>query len=118
MKTEHIKLEKGPQQRFLSRATQTQQVWPCSQREAAELIRRTWGCTDSSLPEPQPSIPRVPPSHRATSPSLTSFSEELAEENLTGIKGALCGSQQGIETAALGGWGVSSRPFMYRASCC
>lgn len=67
---------------------------------------------------PSPLFPGSLPSHGQRPPSLTSFSEELAERRTSQASKNSVWESARDRTLLWDSWGVSSRPFMYRASCC
>lgn len=110
--------KEGPWHRFLSRASQTQQYWTCSQRQQLRQVERVWESTDSSLSGPRPYTCRVPSPYHQLPTFLTSFSEELADRRTSQASKNSVWESARDRMLLWDSWGVSSRPFMYRASCC
>lgn len=72
---------------------------------------------DPGISKPHP-YPAQIPSLLLPAPSLTSFSEELAERSTSQASKNSVWESARDSTLLWDSWGVSSRPFMYKASCC
>lgn len=80
---------------------------------AAEVVKKSTGISGPHThPAQVPSLLLPAPS------SLTSFSEELAERSTSQASKNSVWESARDSTLLWDSWGVSSRPFLYRASCC
>lgn len=102
MGMEHIKLEEGSPAEISKQGRTNPADLDVFPEKWPRWLERTWESTDSSLPGPHPSIPRVPPLSLPASPLPHLILRRAGrEENLTGIKELCVGVSEGKD-AALG----------------
>lgn len=111
MGIKHIRLEEGSLAEISEQGHTNPTGLDVLPERAAEALQRTWESTNSRLSRPYPHFPRAVP-------HLTSFSEELAERRTSQASKNSVWESARDRTLLWDSWGVSPRPFMYRASCC
>lgn len=117
MGIKHIELEEESPAQISEQGLSNPAVLDVFPETAAEA-ERVWESTDPSLSGPRPYTCRVPSPYCQLPTFLTSFSEELADRRTSQASKNSVWESARDRMLLWDSWGVSSRPFMYRASCC